>query len=508
MRLKQKLFLTLSMGGLFISSPAFSVPLLPSLADLAEELQPSVVNISTTHDKNEIGDEARDIDSHIETNVMSIFNAPKTNKISLGSGFIIDKQGFIITNNHVIDKAQTISVVLSDDSIVEAKVVGRDAKTDIALIKINTNKPLKPVKFGNSDKIRVGDWIMAIGNPFGLGGSVTVGIVSAKSRDIESGPYDSFIQTDASINQGSSGGPMFNLDGEVIGINTAIFSTNGGSMGIGFAIPINLAEFVMKQLKTHGAVKRGWLGIKMQPNSIDIAQSVGLRDNQGVIISTVTENSTAAKAGLQAGDIILKFDYNKIDNTKNLSRMVAETPIGKTIDIDIWRAGAPLKLKVLIEEMPSEPKAPTPKIASNLLPSPKNDELNDAAPLQEPLQENITEPQKLSRAPNYNLGLKVMEITPEIINRYSLNPNDKGVVIIEVIPNSDAYDKGLKAGNLITQIDKKTVLDRLDVQAYVNEAVLENKRPVLLQIKDGEQPHFVAIKLMEAEAIEMPEGAK
>lgn len=208
----------------------------PSFADLAEKLIPSVVNISTTHDKEDISNEEEELNSHIETTVNSIFNAPLSNKVSLGSGFIIDENGYIVTNNHVIDKAKTISVILADDSVFEAELIGKDAKTDIALIKINTKQKLTPVIFGDSDKIRIGDWILAIGNPFGLGGSVTAGIVSAKSRDIESGPYDNFIQTDASINQGSSGGPMFNMAGELIGVNTAIFSTNGGSMGVGFAL--------------------------------------------------------------------------------------------------------------------------------------------------------------------------------------------------------------------------------------------------------------------------------
>ena len=303
------LAMVLSLG---IGNDAQAQNIVPSFADLAEGLLPSVVNISTTHDKSEETDDVSDIDNNIETTVESIFNAPKTNRISLGSGFIISEDGYIITNHHVIDKAKSISVTLSDNSSAEARLIGGDSKTDTALIKIDTPKKLKAVKFGDSDKIRIGDWILAIGNPFGLGGSVTAGIVSAKSRDIESGPYDSFIQTDASINQGSSGGPMFNMNGEVIGINTAIFSTNGGSMGIGFAIPVNLVDFVIKQLKESGEVKRGWIGIKMQPYDADTAQSLGATENGGVIISSVSENSSAARAGIQAGDIILKFDGHLI----------------------------------------------------------------------------------------------------------------------------------------------------------------------------------------------------
>lgn len=452
-----------------------------SFADLAEELLPSVVNISTTHDKDEPGEEGNDISNNIETNVNSVFNAPKTNKISLGSGFIIDENGYIITNNHVIDKAKSISVVTADNVTIEAKLIGKDSKTDLALIKIDTKHKLKPVKFGDSDKIRIGDWILAIGNPFGLGGSVTAGIISAKSRDIESGPYDSFIQTDASINQGSSGGPMFNMNGEVIGINTAIFSTNGGSMGIGFAIPVNLVDFVIKQLKANGNVKRGWIGIKMQPNSIEMAKSLGLQQKDGVIISSVSENSSAAKGGIQAGDIILSFDGHTIDNTKNLSRMVAETEIGKISEFELWRNNQRIIIKITIEEMPAE------------LPTIKN-----VMPIDNESIDNFQDNKQENEAWMDDFGLQVENINAENRNRYSLSSDTQGVIVGNVILGSDAANKGIRIGDLITQIDKKTVLDQDDVKAYVKEAIKENRRPVLLQIKDGEQVHFVAVKLKSA----------
>ena len=280
----------------------------PSFADLTEKLTPGVVNISGF------------------SNAQSEDDAAPSE--ALGSGFIIDSAGHIITNNHVIDKADSISVTLHDNTKLEADVIGTDPKTDLALIKINANRPLSPVTLGDSDKIRVGDWILAIGNPFGLGSSVTAGIISAKSRDIESGPYDSFIQTDAAINQGNSGGPMFNMSGEVIGISSAIFSTTGANQGIGFAIPVNLANWVISQLKQHGTVKRGWIGIKIQPNTPEISANLGINANQGVVVSGTSETSPAREAGLQAGDIILNFNNLPIDNTKNLSRLIAETPIG------------------------------------------------------------------------------------------------------------------------------------------------------------------------------------
>lgn len=474
MKLK-KIFLSGLIGlSLFICKNAQAQAFLPSFADLAERLIPSVVNISTTHDKTDLFEENADIENQIETTVDSIFNAPQTNKVSLGSGFIISADGYIITNNHVIDKADSISVTLSDNTVAPAKLIGKDAKTDIALIKIDGRQQLTPVVFGDSDKIRVGDWILAIGNPFGLGGSVTAGIVSAKSRDIESGPYDNFIQTDASINQGSSGGPMFNLNGEVIGVNTAIFSTNGGNMGIGFAIPVNLINFVVNELKAHGKVRRGWIGIKMQQNSADMSGSLGLSGNHGVIISEVPENSGAAKAGIKAGDIVLKFEGNETNNTRHLSRLVAETPIGKQAEIEIWRNGKKQIVNVIIEEMPEE--------AENIK--------KGAVPV------NQTETQ--DEQADIGLGIVLSEINADIAAKYNFPENVSGMVVSYVQPQSDAAKKGIKTGDLITQIDKKPIIDNQDVSRYVNEAILENKRPVLLQIKDGEQLHFVAVKLSAA----------
>ena len=288
------LFNILAAAGLLLWCTHVRAQALPSFADLVEKLQPSVVNISTTHKPQEdsSNEEMLGIES-TNPRIKDYFNPQNPQQLSLGSGFIIDGDGYIITNNHVIDQAEEITVTLADNRQLTARLVGRDGKTDIALIKVEASEKLPAVKLGDSDKIRVGDWVLAIGNPFGLGGSVTAGIVSAKSRDIEAGPYDNFIQTDASINQGSSGGPMFNLDGEVIGINTAIFSTNGGSMGIGFAVPVNLTHFVIEQLKSKGKVERGWIGIKIQPNSGDIAHSLSQQAQRGVIVSSVSEGSSA-----------------------------------------------------------------------------------------------------------------------------------------------------------------------------------------------------------------------
>lgn len=453
MRIKPVLF------AFFIASLGFSGEAgaqFPSFADLAEKLTPSVVNISSFSQSETENGEG---------------NTPLSE--SLGSGFIIDGNGYIITNNHVVDKAESISITLSDNTKTEARVIGKDPKTDLALIKIETKRPLNAVKFGDSDKIRVGDWVLAIGNPFGLGSSVTAGIVSAKSRDIESGPYDSFIQTDASINQGNSGGPMFNLQGEVIGISSAIFSTTGASQGVGFAIPANLAGWVISQLKEHGEVKRGWIGIKIQPNTPEIADSLGISANQGVVVSGITEQGPAQKAGLQAGDIVLSFNRQPIDNTKNLSRLIAETKIGTPAPIEIWRSGQKQTLTVPIELMPEEtPLSAAKETASDAAETPDNGE-----------SLNI-------------IGFTVKEISPELAERYKLAPSTSGVVVTDILPNSDASRKGIKIGDIIVKIDKRNIIGESAFHEYINDARRENNRPVLLAIQGQEALHFVAVKLM------------
>lgn len=480
------LFNILAAAGLLLWCTHVRAQALPSFADLVEKLQPSVVNISTTHKPQEdsSNEEMLGIES-TNPRIKDYFNPQNPQQLSLGSGFIIDGDGYIITNNHVIDQAEEITVTLADNRQLTARLVGRDGKTDIALIKLEASEKLPAVKLGDSDKIRVGDWVLAIGNPFGLGGSVTAGIVSAKSRDIEAGPYDNFIQTDASINQGSSGGPMFNLDGEVIGINTAIFSTNGGSMGIGFAVPVNLTHFVIEQLKSKGKVERGWIGIKIQPNSGDIAHSLSQQAQRGVIVSSVSEGSSAKAAGIEAGDIILSFDGQPIDDAKNFSRMVAETEVGKTINLEIWRDKQIRKISLPVMLMPEEPS----------LYKEAKEENRDTAPLVETVPERQNAPDGLIDA----LEISVADLTPEILNKYSLSNDARGVVVTGVVPGSDAELKGLSVGRLITQIDKKAIFDINDVKTYVNDAKIENNRPVLLLVNDNNVPHYVAVKLKSNE---------
>lgn len=433
-------------GAIFCGQVAKAQPVLPSFADLVEKLQPSVVNISTTRlpeDMEQMDDKLGIISPNPE--IQHYFSPHNPEYVSLGSGFIIDENGYIVTNNHVIDKAQEITVTLADERQFKAEIIGIDKKTDLALIKINNADTLQPVQLGNSDNVRVGDWILAIGNPFGLGGSVTAGIVSAKSRDIDAGSYDNFIQTDASINQGSSGGPMFNLQGEVIGINSAIYSTSGGSMGIGFAAPINLAKFVISELKTKGKVERGWIGIKIKTTS------------DGIVVTSVTDASPAQKAGIEAGDIISKLNNQPVANPKLFSRQIAESKPNSEIVIEIYRNNQNLIKTLQIEIMPSLKEIP--------IYSPSNEQI------------------------------QVSNLTPEIIEQYNLESNTQGIIITKVPTNSDAAQKGLKIGDIISAIDNNKILSVEDFNIHVSEAKRANNRPLLLLINNNNTPHFAVVKL-------------
>lgn len=436
----------------------------PSFADLVEELLPSVVNISTQmkaasdSEKTEIEDVSPEFKRYF---------GKDDQQEALGSGFIIDETGYILTNNHVINDADSINVTLWNNTQAQARVIGKDDKTDIALIKIETAQNLTPIKFGDSDKVRVGDWILAIGNPFGLGGSVTAGIVSAKSRDIESGQYDNFIQTDASINQGSSGGPMFNMSGEVIGINSAIFSSNGASMGIGFAIPSNLAQWVAEQLKQNGKIIRGWLGLKIQPLEEEISGLSG-----GVLVSDISVGGPAEKSGIKAGDIIYSYNNKAVQNTKEFSRRVAESKIGSEGKIGLWRNGQKRDLNIVIENQESQEKTKT----------------------------DLSIEIKKTEANGYEIpeiGMTLAKITPELIQRYELPPQSNGMVITEIQAGREAEKKGLKVGNIIVKIDKKDVPTIEQVKEYLDEAKMEHHRPILIFFQDKDSLHFATLKLKQ-----------
>ena len=433
---------------------------LPDFTVMVENLMPTVVNITTEIDRTTIEQENLEL--------LSAENSePK--HTPAGSGFIVSKDGYIVTNKHVIDDAVSIKATTYDNKTYDAKIIGIDEKTDIALLKISPKTELRPVVFGDSEKTKVGEWVLAIGNPFGLGGSVTKGIISAKSRDIDSGNYDDFIQTDASINRGNSGGPMFNMNGEIIGINSAIFSTNGGSMGIGFAIPINLSKWVIAQLKANGEVKRGWIGVKIQQNNPEISLSLGLKENQGIIVSGFSEKAPAQKAGLVVGDVILSFDGTEIDNTKSLSRLVAETKIGKIVKVDIWRNKKRLSVNMLVEEMPK----PLKKEEKVIIP-----------------EEEVTD---VSFVPE--IGLNLAPITEEMTAKYGLSKNATGLVITNVAENYDASSKGLIVGDVIVKVDKKDLFSVGDMKKYIAEAKRENNRPILLLVQSRDIVNFVALKL-------------
>jgi len=384
---------------------------------------------------------------------------------SLGSGFIIDPSGIIVTNNHVIASADQITVTLSDDTTLHAQVIGRDAVTDLALLKVNAKGPLPAAVWGDSQLARVGDWVLAIGNPFGLGGSVTAGIISATARDIHSGPYDDYLQTDASINRGNSGGPMFNLAGEVIGINTAIYSPSGGSIGIGFAIPSAFAQPIIEQLKATGKVERGWIGARIQPITDEIAESLGLDKPKGAMIAAVDWGSPAERAKLQPGDVILSYDGKPIERSRQLPRLVADTPPDKQVKLSIWRDGKEREVELKVIALnPNRPAPPPP------------------------------DPEKPKTPPAVEaLGVKLAKLTPELRKQFSLSDGVKGAVIIEVPQNSPAANQGLRAGDLLVAVGRSTVTNPEDVPQLVAGAKKNGHRNVLVRVEREGSSRFVAL---------------
>ncbi len=376
-----------------------------------------------------------------------------------------------MTNNHVIAEADEIQVVFGDESTYDATLIGRDQKTDLALLKIEGDHPFPAVTFADSDHVRVGDWIIAIGNPFGLGSTVTAGIVSARSRDIRAGPYDDFLQVDAPINRGNSGGPSFNLDGEVIGINTAIFSPSGGNVGIGFAIPSNLALPVIESLKEDGRVKRGWLGVRIQTVTDEIAESLGLDQPAGALVASVTPGGPAEVAEIEPGDVVLEFDGKSIDRMRGLPRIVAETPIGKAVEVDIWRRGERRTVEVTLGELPEE---------------------EELAALTE------SEADTPSSAAIESLGLTVAGLSEELRTRFELNPDVKGVVILEVAEGSSGSEESLRPGDVIVEVGQEEVNSPPEVAAKVNQARQDAKKSVLLLVDRQGDLRFVALRLPDA----------
>jgi serine protease Do len=392
---------------------------------------------------------------------------------SLGSGFIIDPSGIVVTNSHVISEADEVSVILNDGTTLKAEVIGRDQKTDLALLKVTPTKPLKAVKFGDSDKLRLGEWVIAIGNPFSLGGTVTAGIVSARNRDIQSGPYDNYIQTDASINRGNSGGPLFNLNGEVIGVNTAIISPSGGSIGIGFAVPSKTVVPVVDQLREFREVRRGWLGVRIQQVSEEIAESLSIKPARGALVAGIDDKGPAKPAGIEPGDVIVKFDGKDVKEMRDLPKIVADTPVGKDVEVVVIRKGKEEKKSVKLGRLEDEKKVAA---VSN----DKKDTTPDSKPV-------------VKKA----LGLDLANLTDDLRKKHNIKDKVKGgVVITGVDANSPASEKRLAPGMVIAEVQQQPVSNATELQQRIDKLKKDGKKAVVLLVvsPDGD-PSFVALSL-------------
>jgi serine protease Do len=390
---------------------------------------------------------------------------------SLGSGFIVDASGIVITNNHVIDGADEINVILQDNTSLRATLLGTDPRTDLAVLRVNHTAPLPFVPWGDSDTALVGDWVVAIGNPFGLGGTVTAGIISARGRDIRQGPFDDFIQTDAAINRGNSGGPLFNMRGEVVGINTAIYSPTGGSIGIGFSIPSNLARGVAMQLADGGRVRRGWLGVNIQQVTDEIAESLGLRGGaRGALIARAQEGAPAAAAGIRNGDVVLRFNNQEVREMRTLPRIVAETAVGAQVPVVVWRDGREETVTVTLGELPAET---TPAAT---------------APSQTPRPDR---PIELS-----GLGLRVTALTAELRERYRLRAEARGVVVTEVLPNTPGAEREIRPGDLILEVQQERVSTPQELQERIERLRRQGRATALFLIESQQQgQRFVPLRL-------------
>jgi serine protease Do len=460
-----------------------------SFAPLVKKVSPAVVNISvtrtaasdTTAEEPEQGspdlpnspfDEflRRFFDQQNPNGQRHLFPqmpGGQAHRIALGSGFIVDPSGYVVTNSHVVGDASKVEVTLQDDSKYPAKIIGRDPKTDIAVLKIKAEKPLPYVTFGDSSTAQVGDWVMAVGNPFGLGGTVTTGIISARGRDIHSGPFDDFLQIDAPINRGNSGGPTFNLDGQVIGINTAIYSPNGGSVGIGFAVPANLAKTVVAQLEEHGKVSRGWLGVQIQEVTPAIASSLGLQGEHGALVTVVTPDSPGAKAGLKQGDVILTFNGNDVSRLHDLPRLVAETAPDTSAKMKVWRDGKTTELPATLGELPN------------------NEQVAAAT--------NGQEQDESARADA--LGMHLAALNSQLRRELHTGKDVQGVVITRVDPGSAAAEVGLSEGDVVVAIDQQPVKTPQEAAAKLKEAAASPKKSALLLLNRHGVTQYVGVNL-------------
>jgi serine protease Do len=459
-----------------------------SFADLVETLLPAVVNISTTQKVKQSaegegrqapqfqfpeGSPFRDFFDQFNRRRGGNGGPPhqRRNATSLGSGFIIDTQGYVVTNNHVIEGADEITVILQNGKRYEATIVGRDKKTDMALLKIEATEKLTAVAFGDSSKARVGDWVIAIGNPLGLGGTVTAGIISARGRDIRSGPYDDYFQTDAPINRGNSGGPLFDTKGAVIGINTAILSPSGGSIGIGFSIPSNIAKNVLGQLREFGTTRRGWLGVRIQTVSPEIAESLGLDSPRGALVAGVMKKSPAEDGGVKQGDVIIEFNHDKVTQSRKLPRMVAESGIGKDVPVRVWRDGEEVELTVRLGELEKVDQASLEALGGRRDKSATHRVVVEA------------------------LGLALSPVTPELTKKFEIDKETKGVVITSVRKESDAAEKFLTPGDIIVEVNQEAVVTPADVLKHVEQAREKGRKMVLLLIDKKGDMRFIPLRI-------------
>jgi serine protease Do len=455
-----------------------------SLADLAAEVSDAVVNISA-----EIVEPKRGRIAPAEPNGPSFDESfdeflrrqqklnpgmpepPQENHGAMGSGFVIDPSGIVVTNNHVIADATEITVNFTDGQKLKAEVIGKDAKVDVAVLRVKPEKPLKAVKFGDSDKARVGDWVLAVGNPFGLGGSVSAGIVSARNRSIDKGPYDNFIQTDAAINKGNSGGPMFNMNGEVIGINTAILSPAGNSLGIGFATPANTVAPVIEQLQKFGETRRGWLGVRIQNVDEGVGEALGLGNRRGALVAGLDERGPSKTADVKVGDLIVNFDGKPIKEPQDLPKLVAVTPVGKTVEIVVYRDGREQPKTVTLGRL-EEGEKPHAAAAG-------------AA--------------KEAEKPLAVLGVEFGRLSDDLRTRYQIKEAVKsGAVILSVDPHSDAADKRLRAGEIVTEINQEPVAEPNDAVKKIAALKASGKKSALFVVANGHgDTRFVAVPLGE-----------
>jgi serine protease Do len=512
MRIRDRAGLTVLMAGML--APALAQPLSAqeptgqhrtqhgpeSVADLAESLTDAVVNIAITQTAKASGEEGfpspnlpedapfKDLfdDYFKDKGNDGANNARKVS--SLGSGFVIDAAGYIVTNNHVIEGATEIEVNFANGSKLKAKLIGTDTKTDIALLKVEPRRPLKAVSFGDSRKMRIGDWVMAIGNPFGLGGSVSVGIISARNRNINAGPYDNFIQTDAAINRGNSGGPLFNMYGEVIGINTAIISPSGGSIGIGFSVPTEIASSVVAQLKEFGETRRGWLGVRIQPVTDDMLADLKMETPRGALVAGIIKGGPVDNGSVLSGDIITRLGDIDIIEMRDLTRIVAESPIGKPLAMTLLRNGKEITVTVTLARQPPD----TVKVAENAEAQPEAQSPDEAMPDEaKPGDKGDAAP-----VPADTLGMSLATLDPANRKQFNIPESVEGVLVLDLPEGSSAFEKGIRKGDVIVEIAQTFIASPEEVADKIAELKQNDRRNAYLMVANTKgELRLVAVPL-------------